>query len=311
MNKPESLDELECLTNTIQWLLNCNKDFLWSSALLLASVMLTQATCVCHSLFQVKNVSEMMLTDNWDNLNLPVYWDPKKIQPTGSETVTKGKNGLNFYYLVLLKVFCNVYILANDNLLDIYVKCTHERYSKCTHEIKFYCPPDLHIPSTLALYTNFSPTSARLAIFSSSRLEFGNDVLRSTSISDCTLELLGRLSCLKDSWWGKVVNSTGEVDCSRSTTFLQTLHWSPLLSGTDKGELNRVAVIPKARSSVFAILQSFSLRTLEGSTHAQWFIVLYHPNLKDTNKFLRACLFPRLVEMMILYLSQYIINNNL
>lgn len=46
MKKPESLDELECLTNTIQWLLNYNEDFLWSSALLLASVMLIQATCV-------------------------------------------------------------------------------------------------------------------------------------------------------------------------------------------------------------------------------------------------------------------------
>ena len=172
--------------------------------------------CDCYSLFQVKDASEMMLTDNWDNLNLPVYWDPKKIQPTGSETVTKGKTRLNFFYLVLLKVFYNVYILANDNLLDIYVKIL-QIYS--WNQFKFYCPPDLHIPSTLALYTNFSPTFTRLVIFSSSRLKLGNDVLRSNSISNCTVGLLGRLSRLKDSWWGQVVSSTGEVDCSRSQYF--------------------------------------------------------------------------------------------
>lgn len=141
----------------------------------------------------------MMFTDNCDNLNLPGYWDPKKIQPTGSKTVIKGKNGLNFFYLIFLKVFYNIYILANDNLLDIYVKIV-QMYS--WNQFKFYCPPDPHIPSVLALYTHFSPTSTWLVIFSSSRLELCNDVLRSNSVGDCTLGLLGRLSCLKDSCWG-------------------------------------------------------------------------------------------------------------
>lgn len=59
LKKPESLDELECLTNTIQWLLNYNEDFLLVFS---TPVSLSYAhpgyMCDCYSLFQVKDVPQ-------------------------------------------------------------------------------------------------------------------------------------------------------------------------------------------------------------------------------------------------------------
>lgn len=62
----------------------------------------------------------------------------------------KGQNVLNFYYLVLLKYYYDAYVLANDNLHCIHIKVFQ---MQCTHEnqLKFYCLPDLQIPSSLFL----------------------------------------------------------------------------------------------------------------------------------------------------------------
>lgn len=185
------------------------------------------------------------------------------------------------------------------------------RYSKCTHEINsnFIGPPDLQIPSDLPLYTNFSPSSTALIIFSSSRLELH--------------KMFWDVTGLETELWGFWA---GWVVCKRCVRENVTQQWeSALWQVNISSTLFMVMFFPHwdrwgriGQSCCYIHSQKFSIcncmviffEDLKGCTHAQWFIVVYHPNLKDTNKFLRAFLFPRLAEMMILYLSQYIINNN-
>lgn len=56
--------------------------------------------------------------------------------------------------------------MANDNFHSIQVKI-FQMYS--WFQLKFYCPPDLQMSSSLFLYTNFLPTSTPLIILGSSR----------------------------------------------------------------------------------------------------------------------------------------------
>lgn len=156
--------------------------------------------------------------------------------------------------------------------------------------------PSWSIPSSLFLYTNSFSTSTPLVIFGPPRWHW---VVMLWALTALEMELNTEVSGLAESsgqcWvrprgtqqWGSVLRHIS------SSSVLSTVMVFP--HSKDKRKLNRAAAIPRARSSLLAIV--IFLRTSKGCRHTQWFIVLYPPNLKDTNKFLRACLFPRLVEI--------------